>query len=93
MNKNRAFHRGVFPIGRGCSKTVEKNNTEGWKNQYLGVVFCGKNYSEFLIIFAFVRKCRFSLELQAFPTFSVVEDTPHISAFFSLTSQSKVVKR
>lgn len=56
-------------------------------------IFHVKNYSEFLIIFAFVRKCRFSLELQAFPTFSVVEDTPHISAFFSLTSQSKVVKR
>ena len=51
-----------------------------------------KLFRDFLIIFANVVKCRNSPVLRAFPAFSVSEDTPHISAFFSLTLPPKVVK-
>ncbi len=56
-----------------------------------GVLYI-KNYSEFLIIFSLVGKCRFSLIFQAIPAFLLTEDTRHNPAFSSLTRQSKVVK-
>ena len=51
-----------------------------------------KSSTDFLIILAPLRKCRNSLEYQAFPAFCVSEDTPHIMAYRSLIWRSKVVK-
>ena len=48
-------------------------------------IFYLKSFTDFLIIFSNLRKCRKGLEYQAFPAFCVLEDTPHIMAFRSLT--------
>lgn len=47
--------------------------------------FIFKSSTDFLIIFSNLRKCRKGLEYQAFPAFCVLEDTPHIMAYRSLT--------
>ena len=47
--------------------------------------FFVKSSTDFLIIFANLRKCWKGLLYQAFPAFCVSEDTPHIMAFRSLT--------
>lgn len=47
--------------------------------------FSAKSSTDFLIIFSNLRKCRKGLEYQAFPAFCVLEDTPHIMAYRSLT--------
>lgn len=47
--------------------------------------FYHKSFTDFLIIFANLRKCWKGLLYQAFPAFCVSEDTPHIMAFRSLT--------
>ena len=47
--------------------------------------FPQKSSTDFLIIFANLRKCWKGLLYQAFPAFCVSEDTPHIMAFRSLT--------
>ena len=51
-----------------------------------------KSYTDFLIIFLYLRKCWKGLLYQAFPAFCVLEDTPHIMAYRSLIWRSKVVK-
>lgn len=51
-----------------------------------------KSFTDFLIIFANLRKCWKGLLYQAFPAFCVSEDTPHIMAYRSLIWRSKVVK-
>ena len=51
-----------------------------------------KSFTDFLIIFSNLRKCRKGLEYQAFPAFCISEDTPHIMAYRSLIWRSKVVK-
>lgn len=48
-------------------------------------LFYKKSSTDFLIIFANLRKCWKGLLYQAFPAFCVSEDTPHIMAFRSLT--------
>lgn len=47
--------------------------------------FYNKSSTDFLIIFSYLRKCWKGLLYQAFPAFCVLEDTPHIMAFRSLT--------
>src|SRR5699024_6256871 len=47
--------------------------------------FYNNSFTDFLIIFSNLRKCRKGLEYQAFPAFCISEDTPHIMAFRSLT--------
>lgn len=49
------------------------------------IVISYKSSTDFLIIFSNLRKCRKGLEYQAFPAFCVLEDTPHIMAYRSLT--------
>ena len=48
-------------------------------------IYFEKSSTDFLIIFSNLRKCRKGLEYQAFPAFCVLEDTPHIMAYRSLT--------
>ena len=52
---------------------------------YTDEMFVHKSFTDFLIIFANLRKCWKGLLYQAFPAFCVSEDTPHIMAFRSLT--------
>lgn len=65
---------------------IRKRKFSGKGGEYLAESnFHLKSSTDFLIIFANLRKCWKGLLYQAFPAFCVSEDTPHIMAFRSLT--------